>query len=242
MREGRNSPSLSRYSSSGVGVPNRDQRVESKKIAPPEVKGYDKAYDLSYQLASELLRAISDLDSQCRKAGAECQTTGPQRRITFPFLARQHSIRLPEIDIVVSGSSEPVQLRDKLLILHYFNTSKGTPPTGKPVTFRELPAGPVYFPTYTKRAIKPIVDAFGKEPERMVAAAVRLGGRKGDLGDASAIIGVFPRVAITYVLWAGDEELPPQGNILYDANIPDYLPTEDITVLTESVTWRMVRS
>ena len=75
-----------------------------------------------------------------------------------------------------------------------------------------------------------------------MAAAQKLGGRKGDMGDASAVIDVFPRVAITYVLWGGDEELPPQGNILYDANIPDYLPTEDITVLTESITWRMVRS
>jgi hypothetical protein len=215
--------------------------MEDKRLSPPHVKGYDQAYELSYKLASETLRATADLEEQCQRAGAEFQTSGPQTRILLQFLGSIHLITLPEITVVMAESPQPVALRDKLLILHYFNTAKGTPPTGRPVTFRELPAGPVYFPTYVKRAIRPIVDAFAKEPDRLVNAGEKLGGRRGDMGDASAVIDAFPRVTITYVLWGGDEELPPQGNILYDANVPDYLPTEDITVLTESITWRLVR-
>jgi len=216
--------------------------MEDKKLSLPQVKGYDKAYELSYQLASEKLRSIADLGEQCRRAGAERKASATHSKILIRFLGRVHVILLPEVEVSLADGGEPVLLRDKLLILHYLNTAKGTPATGKPVTFRELPAGPVYFPTYSKRAIKPIVDAFGKEPGRLVMTAEKLGGRKGDSGDASSIIDALPRVAITYVLWGGDEELPPQGNILYDANIPDYLPTEDITVLTESITWRLVRS
>lgn len=216
--------------------------MEDKRLSPPQVKGYDQAYELSYKLACETLRATADVKAQCQRAGAECQTSGPQTTILLQYLGNTHMITLPEITVVMEANPQPVALRDKLLILHYFNTAKGTPSTGRAVTFRELPAGPVYFPTYTKRAIRPIVDAFAKEPARLVAAAQKLGGRKGEMGDASAVIDAFPHVAITYVLWGGDEELPAQGNILYDANISDYLPTEDITVLTESITWRLVRS
>ncbi len=216
--------------------------MEIRRLSPPQVKGYDRAYELSYQLACERLAGNVDIEDQCRKAGAALEVTGSRRKIVLQFLGRPHTITLPEVDIEVPGGTDPVVLRDKLLILHYFNTAGGTPPTGRRVTFRELPAGPVYFPTFTKRAIKPIVDAFGKEPVRLVTAAGKMGTIQSDLGDAAITIDAFARVPITYVLWAGDEELPPQGNILYDANVPDYLPTEDITVLTESITWRLVRS
>jgi hypothetical protein len=48
-------------------------------------------------------------------------------------------------------------------------------------------------------------------------------------------------VPITIILWQGDDELAPQGNILFDATISDYLSTEDITVLCEILTWRLVK-
>jgi hypothetical protein len=43
------------------------------------------------------------------------------------------------------------------------------------------------------------------------------------------------------VLWKGDEEVSPNGNILFDANISDYLSTEDVTVLCETITWKLVK-
>jgi len=43
------------------------------------------------------------------------------------------------------------------------------------------------------------------------------------------------------VLWRGDEELAPNGNILFDANISDYLSTEDVTVLSETIIWKLVK-
>ncbi len=215
--------------------------MEEKKFAPPSVKGYDQAYELSYRLASEKLKDTTDIKAQCLRAGVVLRAAGTRTEISITYLGREHIISLPEVDITLTGSKGEIALRDKLLILHYFNTARGTPLTNKPVTFRELPAGPVYFPTYTKRAIDPFVRAFAAHPDQLIAAAAKLSGRPADQADASAIIDAFPRVAIIYTLWKGDDELPPQGNILYDSNIPDYLPTEDITVLTESITWRLVR-
>jgi len=43
-------------------------------------------------------------------------------------------------------------------------------------------------------------------------------------------------------LWRGDEDLAPNGNILFDANVPDYLPTEDVAVVSETITWKLVKA
>ena len=74
----------------------------------------------------------------------------------------------------------------------------------------------------------------------LVDAAEKLGGHKADYGDTAVTINAFSHVPITIILWLGDDELAPQGNIVFDANISDYLPTEDITVLCETITWRLI--
>jgi hypothetical protein len=69
-----------------------------------------------------------------------------------------------------------------------------------------------------------------------------LGGRDADHGDVSVTINAFDRVPITLVLWRGDEEVPPDGNILFDANVSDYLSTEDVTVLCETIIWKLAKA
>ena len=33
----------------------------------------------------------------------------------------------------------------------------------------------------------------------------------------------------------------PKGSIIFDSNVSDYLSTEDINVLCETIAWRLVR-
>lgn len=213
--------------------------MESKSIALPPERGYDKAYELAYKLAREHLAKMVDIEEQCRKSGTEFQAS--QKSIVVQYLNCPYLISVPDGAISLADSDEPVPIRDKLLIIHYFNTAKGTPATNKLITFRELPEGNVYFPTFTKRTIKPIVDNFSQQPQRLVTISQKLGGYKVDYGDAAVSIPAFRQVPVTLILWRGDEELLPQGNVIFDANISDYLPTEDITVLCETIAWRLVR-
>jgi len=126
-------------------------------------------------------------------------------------------------------------------VLHYFTLAKGTPLADKLITFRELPGGSTYFPTFSQRTVNPILTHFGKEPHLLVEAAERLGGHKADYGDVAVTINAFSRVPITVVLWRGDDEFTPQGGMMFDATISDYLLTEDITVLCETITWRLIK-
>lgn len=149
---------------------------------------------------------------------------------------------LPAASVELAGIGEPVPLREQILILHYIARARGTPDTGNPIAYSELPEGKVYSPTFAKRVIKPVVDRFGREPESLLAAASLLGGQAAGFGDVSVTIPAFPRVAVHFVLWRGDIEFPPSGAVLLSSNISDYLSAEDITVLCEVLAWRLVRA
>ena len=215
--------------------------MENKYLTLPNQKNYEYAYELAYKLACEQLSKIDDIKQQCRKSGAQYQVVDSKKVIIIQYLNQSYLITLPDIEISLADSAEKVPLRDKVLILHYFISAKGSPPANKLITFRELPEGSAYFPTFSKRTVKPLLDHFGKEPQRLIAAAEKLGGHQADYGDAAVTINAFSRVPITIILWQGDDEFAPQGNVVFDATIADYLPTEDITVLCETITWRLVR-
>ena len=215
--------------------------MKSKRLTLPEQKNYEYAYELAYKLACEQLARIDDIEQQCRKSGAQYQVIDSKKTIIIQYLNQSYRITLPDVDISLEGGVEEVPIRDKVLILHYFILAKGTPAANRLITFRELPEGSVYSPTFSKRTIKPLVNYFGKEPRLLVDAGEKLGGHKADYGDMSVTINAFSRVPITIILWRGDDEFAPQGSILFDATITDYLSTEDITVLCETVTWRLVK-
>jgi len=198
----------------------------------------EQGFGLSYKLACEQLARISDIQEQCRKSGA--QYVEPNE-IVINYLNQPYHITLPDVEISLEDSKVKVPLKDKILILHYFTLAEGTPPTGVLITYKRLPGGVSYFPAFSQRAIAPFINQFGKKTELLIKAAAKLGAHEADHGDVSVTVNAFDHVPITLVLWRGDEELAPNGNILFDANISDYLSTEDITVLTEAIIWKLVK-
>ena len=187
------------------------------------------AHGLAYKLACEQLAGIDDIEQQCLKSGA--QYIASEKAIIIDHLNQPYRISLPDADVSFTTGEEAVPMRDKILILHYFTRAKGTPLSGKLITYKELPDGINYFPIFAKRAIKPIVNYFGNEPHRLVDIASTLGGHKTDYGD----------VAVTIVLWQGDKEFAPEGSIMFDSTISDYLTNDDIHTLCENIAWRLVR-
>ena len=194
-------------------------------------------YDLSDALRIALERFFTvDIAQQCQYSGALCSP----EIITLSYLNEIYRIIIKSADVAFVDSKAPVPLRDKILILHYFTQAKGTPLTGKQIPCRDLPGGLVYYPTFIKRTIEPLSAFFGKTPALLEGVGKMLGSRPGELGDASMIIDAFAHVPINVILWQGDNELKPEVNLLFDANITDYLTSEDVTIVCENVTWKLI--
>lgn len=204
----------------------------------PSPGGYERAYAESYNLAFSRLRQ-ADLAEVCLKSGAvllDADTVG------LRFLNRDYRIDRSAGAVALGAEAEPVPIAESLLILHYLVTARGTPPGSGQISFKEVPEGVVYYPTFYKRAIRPLLSRFGAAPAGVIPAAAALGGVDAHQGDAAVTVQAFPMVAITWVLWKGDDEFPAEGTILVDRTIQDYLPTEDIVVLCQTIAIKLCRA
>jgi len=219
---------------------NNKDNLDDLSIPLPDQKNFEIAYSQALNLAIDKLSLVKNIEDQCLKSGSHFnQTSGS---INLVYLNRDYNISFPDVKIVLLNSSEHVELRDQIIILHYLTNSKGTPPSNKLITFREFSEGAIYYPSFFKRSIQPLINHFGQSPESMIQSGQDLGGTRTNLGDVSIIVPALPRLPITYVLWCGDDELPPNANILFDRNVLDYLPVEDIVVLSQTITWKLVNS
>jgi hypothetical protein len=219
-----------------------NDNLEHLSISLPDQKNYEISYGLAFKLASEKLSGTADLEEQCHRSDSICHTENTRHMILLKYLNKPVQVVLPEMQITFQDSAEELELRDKILILHYLTQAKGLPLTGNLIAYQELREGAAYYPSFFKRAVKPIIDYFGANPERIYDASEKMGGYKASLRDVSVIIPAFSRVPITLVIWRGDDEFPPNANILFDSTILDNLPVEDINVLCQLITWQLIKS
>lgn len=163
-----------------------------------------------------------------------------RREIHCPSLGDLYCINYPSGEIR-ERSGQDVDPRFQVLLLHYL-TSPGTSVHGEWISFKELPGGALYRQPFYGRAIGPLIKTFGSSPVHFLEAGLALGGQTAGVGDAGIILYPFPLVPVCIALWAGDEEIPPNGTILFDASVTEHLPTEDCAVLAEYLVRRLKKA
>jgi len=215
--------------------------MANKSIVPPDNSNYRYGQETALKLAGEKLASIS-IEEQCRKAGAAYNLAASGETATLNYLGRPYLISFPEMKVVSIEDKQPAAERERLLMLHYILNANGSPLTGNMITYKEIPGGTAYFPTFHKRTIKPLLDNFSADAQKLLVAAETVGGVRADCGDVAVSINAFSRIPLTLVLWYGDDEFPAAGSILLDSSITGYLAAEDITVLCEIITWKLVKA
>lgn len=193
-------------------------------------------WETTLELAQQKFSEETDPFDMADRAGVVYQESDSVFEV--PFLSEKHLVSYPKGEVYRPDGGE-VAIANQILIIHYLTNAQGDPLANRLISFKELPSGAIYINPFSNRAIRPLVASFGDDPEKMVEAGMKLGGRRDRYGDASVTIPVFPRVMVTYILWKGDDEFPPSGNVLFDASAPYYLPTEDYAVLAGSLVFEM---
>jgi len=192
------------------------------------------------QIAVEALRK-ANLEERAARSGARFEPTSG--KVGLRYLGRNLWITFPEATICDRDRLEPLSPREEILILHYLERASGIPLTEKWVSFSEIPGGTFYHPVFLQRCKAPLVKFFGDAPENLLSvAAEKVGAEPWSMGDGGAKIQAFPSVRLGLVLWKGDEEFPPEGNVLFDSSITGYLSVEDIVILAETVVWKLIKA
>jgi len=149
------------------------------------------------------------------------------------FLNEEYEIVLSKKTILSRPGNLEAKDYYKILILHYLVNEERVMDIERDawISFREMEGGGVYFPTFRKRAIEPILRKYGDDPASIFKRAEFFNAERIDTGSAAISLRVFPKVKAGVVLWARDEEFGPDCNMLFNRGIKKILPTEDVAVL-----------
>ena len=157
------------------------------------------------------------------------------------FLNREILITWPDLGFSSKNSHEELSIQEQILLLHYLLgtwSSSGAATTGEWIAFQDVPDGRFYQDAFMKRAKVPLVKSFGTRPELLVELANKAyGSTPIDHGDFSVVVKALPLVPVALILWGGDDEFPPEGNILFDRNISGIFSAEDIAWLAGMVVY-----
>jgi hypothetical protein len=205
----------------------------------PDLKK-QKYYRQAFALACEQVKAL-DLRERAQKGGArfEMGASGRGGRISLNLFNSRYELEFPDL-LITSMEKRVVSLVTKIILLHYLIRADGRPLSGQLVPYKDIPGGMLYAGVFARRAVEPLIPAFGQSPERFLDAGFRLGGRKAEYGDASFMLLALPRIPMTYVLWKGDEEFAATIQLLFDKSVEGYLSLEDIVVVSEMATSRLI--
>jgi len=201
--------------------------------------GMKAAYEVAYQKASEQLleRSPEELAALCERSAAALN--GPTIRL--PFFGSRVELRIDSDTGVEFAPPEPTVV-ERILILHYLLTRESRPVKGQMIAFKNLPGAAFYDPTYQKRGPRRIARRFGEDVEAFRKACRNLGWHEEELGDAAFRFDILPKIDGVVVLHAGDEEFPAEANILFDDDIVNFLPLEDVAVLAGLIATRLAKS
>ncbi len=201
-----------------------------------------------YQQALGLVReglSGKDPDEIASFSGAKLlQDSQENRFLSFHFLNQEIEVAWPDLGVSSKQAAGDMPIQQQVLLLHYLLgavTGGGPRVTGEWIAFQDIPDGRFYLDAFLKRAKVPLVSAFGEQPEKLVAAAVKAyGATPFDHGDFSVLVKALPLIHVALILWKGDEEFPPEGNVLFDRNISRILSAEDIAWLAGMIIYPLV--
>jgi hypothetical protein len=206
----------------------------------PRIDDYEQALELGRK---DLADKNPDLLASFSGAVIERDKQG-NSAFCLDFLNREIMLSWPELEFAHKGSDEKLPIQQQILLLHYVRgacSSSGAAITGEWISFQEVPDGKFYLDAFHRRAKNPMVQAFGHRPELLLKlAGETFGAEPSDQGDVSVLVKALPLVPVALIIWKGDEEFPPEGNILFDRNILKMLSAEDIAWLSGMVVYPLI--
>jgi len=155
-------------------------------------------------LHEELWQQLVGLDRQQTSQRAKCQYLTDPERYVITLLNAEYVVNLSDRQIFPSQpGSQPAEFLEQLCLLAYLINAKDMPLADKLVTAESLPGGQFFFRGPHMLPTQRLEETFGDKPELLLL--------------------VLPRIPLTFVIWAADEEFGARASILFDETAGSHL-------------------
>ena len=146
------------------------------------------------------------------------------------LLGREFAIAHPVYAIrAMDGGSLP-PLPTQTFLLRYLLEAKAIVWGGEWKTFREMPWGELYIKPYTGRVLTRAAFTFGTRVQKFREACEKMGAKPVSHGDAGFLFDLIGGYQMQILVWEGDDEFPPNAQILYSDNFAEGFAAEDRVV------------
>ena len=174
----------------------------------------------------ELFRSLHPEDVRQRLSAVSWDGT----EFTVTLLGRTFAIAHPSYAIRALDNGPVPPLPTQTFLLRYLLESRDVAWAGEWKTFREMPWGEMYIKPYTGRVLTRAAFTFGTRVSAFKAAAEKMGAlplKNGDAGYQFDLIGGY---RMRLLVWEGDDEFPPNAQVLYSDNFAEGFAAEDRVV------------
>lgn len=110
---------------------------------------------------------------------------------------------------------------------------------GEFVPFRKVKRAAPFTEAFHRTVLEPLAQMFSGHALEMQRACQALGGRKIRQGDVGYVIDAFSCMPVTVLFWDKDEEFEAQANILFDADITDFIHEETVCCIAADLVRRL---
>jgi hypothetical protein len=146
------------------------------------------------------------------------------------LLGRAFAISHPDYAIRATDGGPMPPLPTQTFLLRYLLESRQVQWSGEWKTFREMPWGEMYIKPYTGRVLTRAAYTFSFKLGAFSAACEKMGAVKLPHGDAGYQFELLPGYYIQILIWQGDDEFPPNAQVIYSDNFAAGFAAEDRVV------------
>ena len=195
------------------------ERIDNKTGVPLE---HYKSLDKNLEPTTVAVRCAVVFDSSC-----SC--------FKFRFLGKDICADFPDFRAYNETGGGELSDESKILIMRYLIEGSAGLNTGQFLSYAEVPWGETYLVNFKGRCIARLAFAFGFDIGRFNSACESLGGEPAKHGDSSYDIELIDGFIVRLILWRGDDEFPPNAQILFSDNFPSAFSAEDLAVVGDVV-------
>ena len=174
----------------------------------------------------ELFRCLNPADAAARLSDVRWDG----KKFTVKLLGREFAIAHPDYAIRALDDGPVPPLAAQTFLLRYLLESKEAAWQGQWKTFREMPWGEMYIKPYTGRVLTRAAFTFGTRVQKFREACEKMGAEPVSHGDAGFLFDLIGGYQMQILVWEGDDEFPPNAQILYSDNFAEGFAAEDRVV------------
>lgn len=149
------------------------------------------------------------------------------------FFGREYGICRDTAEIYdIAAPEQELSFSTHMGIYHIFHYSLPYAKASERwVPLREIRRAAPFERAFLQQTLRPFAEFCNGRAEDLRNAAERLGFRRLPKGDVGIEAEVFDCLKMRMFFWDGDEEFPPQVNMLFDANANDFLHEETVIMM-----------